>query len=124
MVRFFYQYIKIMGITLNKTITLSNGLTVTNPYASVNNINVKKQLFERRVPDPDNQHNTETIVTTTKYLICGTLYIWVNQTQRESGSEYIERIDVKVFSSTPPTDNVYDILYNKIKSIEDYSDAI
>jgi len=113
-----------MGITLNKTITLSNGLTVTNPYASVNNISVKKQLFERRVPDEDNQHNPETIVTTTKYIIQGTLYIWVNQTQRENGSQDIERIDVKVFSLTPPTDNVYDILYNKIKSIEDYSDAI
>lgn len=121
---FFYQYIKIMGVTLNKTITLSNGLTVTNPYASVNNISVKKQLFERRVPDEDNQNNTETIVTTTKYIIQGTLYIWVNQTQRENGSQDIERIDVKVFSLTPPTDNVYDILYNKIKSIEDYSDAI
>ncbi len=113
-----------MGVTLNKTITLSNGLTVTNPYASVNNISVKKQLFERRVPDEDNQNNTETIVTTTKYIIQGTLYIWVNQTQRENGSQDIERIDVKVFSLTPPTDNVYDILYNKIKSIEDYSDAI
>ena len=39
-----------MGVTLNETITLSNGLTTTNPYASVgeNDIRVEKRVREER----------------------------------------------------------------------------
>ena len=35
-----------MGVIINETITLANGLTVTNPYASVgeNDIRVEKRV--------------------------------------------------------------------------------
>ena len=60
-----------MGVTLNETITLSNGLTVTNPYASVgeNDIRVEKRVEKERNSDP--KTDVETVTTTTKYILEG-----------------------------------------------------
>ena len=39
-----------MGVIINETITLANGLTVTTPYASVgeNDIRMEKRVEEQR----------------------------------------------------------------------------
>jgi hypothetical protein len=113
-----------MGVTLNETITLSNGLTATNPYASLgeNDIRVEKRVEEERNRDPDT--DVETVTTTTKYILQGRFTMWVSQALRTSGSRDIGGFSVSVESDTPLTGNVYDLLYNKLKTMKTCTDAI
>jgi hypothetical protein len=113
-----------MGVTLNETITLSNGLTATNPYASLgeNDIRVEKRVEEERNRDPDT--DVETVTTTTKYILQGRFTMWVSQALRTSGSGDIGGFSVSVESDTPLTGNVYDLLYNKLKTMKTCTDAI
>ena len=113
-----------MGVTLNETITLSNGLTATNPYASLgeNEIRVEKRVEEERNRDPET--DVETVTTTTKYILQGRFTMWVSQALRTNGSRDIGGFGVSVESDTPLTGNVYDLLYNKLKTMKTCTDAI
>ena len=113
-----------MGVTLNETITLSNGLTVTNPYASVgeNDIRVEKRVEKERNSDPET--DVETVTTTTKYILEGRFTMWVSQALRVGGSGDIGGIQVEVESETPPTVNIYELLYKKLKTMKSCTDAI
>jgi hypothetical protein len=113
-----------MGVTLNETITLSNGLTATNPYASLatNDIRMEKRVEEERNRDPDT--DVETVTTTTKYILQGHFTMWVNIAMRNGNKGSIGSIHVSVESDTPFTGNVYDTLYKKLKTMKSCTDAI
>jgi hypothetical protein len=113
-----------MGVIINETITLANGLTVTNPYASVgeNNIKVEKKVEENRSYNAETEE--ETITSTTKYIVEGRFTMWVTPELRVSGSRDIGGIRVEVESDTPPTGNVYELLYNKLKTMKTCTDSI
>tara|TARA_B110000483_G_scaffold215367_1_gene266000 strand:+ start:293 stop:676 length:384 start_codon:yes stop_codon:yes gene_type:complete len=117
-------YNKTMGVIINETITLANGLTVTNPYASVgeNNIKVEKKVEENRSYNAETEE--ETITSTTKYIVEGRFTMWVTPELRVSGSRDIGGIRVEVESDTPPTGNVYELLYNKLKTMKTCTDSI
>ena len=102
-----------MGVIINETITLANGLTVTNPYASVgeNDIRVEKRV--ERLP-----------AKTTRYIVEGLFTMWVSPELRVSGSRDIGNIRVEIESKTPPTGNVYELLYNKLKTMKTCTDSI
>lgn len=113
-----------MGVILNETITLPNGLTATNPYASVgeNDIRVDKRVREERNTDPET--DVDTFTTTIKYVLDGRFTLWVSQALRASGSMDIGGFGVTIESDTPLTGNVYDLLYNKLKTMKTCTDAI
>jgi hypothetical protein len=113
-----------MGVIINETITLANGLIVTNPYASVgeNDIKMEKRVREESKPDPET--GVETVTTTTKYILEGRFTMWVSQALRASGSRDIGSFGVSVESDTPPTGNVYELLYNKLKTMKTCTDSI
>jgi hypothetical protein len=117
-----------MGVIINEVITLGNGLTVTNPYASVgeNEIRVVKNVEENNSDeiDPETGENTTTTTTTTKYILNGSFTMWVTPELRVSGSENIGGIQVQVESETPPTGNIYELLYNKLKTMKTCTDSI
>jgi hypothetical protein len=117
-----------MGVIINETIALGNGLTVTNPYASVgeNDIKVEKKVEEHRSLeiDPETGEATTTTTTTTKYIVQGRFIMWVSHELRVSGSGCIGGIEVQVESETPPTGNVYELLYNKLKTMKTCTDSI
>ena len=98
-----------MGVIINETITLTNGLTVTNPYASVgvNDIRIEKRV--------DNNP---------QYTIEGRFTMWVSQALRASGSGDIGCILVRIGSNTPATGNIYELLYNKFKTMKTCTDSI
>ena len=102
-----------MGVIINETITLANGLTVTNPYASVgeNDIRVEKRV--ERLP-----------AKTTRYIVEGLFTMWVSPELRVSGSRDIGSIRVEVESKTPHTGNIYELLYNKLKTMKTCTDSI
>jgi len=112
-----------MGVTLNETITLSNGLTVTNPYASVGENDIR---MEKRVEEQMNYISTleTTTTTTTKYILQGRFTMWVNIAMRNSKKGDIGGIGVSIESDTPFTGNVYQLLYNKLKTMKTCTDAI
>jgi hypothetical protein len=113
-----------MGVIINETITLANGLTVTNPYASVgeNDIRVEKRVKENRSYNVETEE--ETITSTTKYIVEGRFTMWVTPELRVSGSRDIGGIRVEVESDTPATGNIYELLYNKLKTMKTCTDSI
>ena len=113
-----------MGVTLNETITLGNGLTATNPYASLatNDIRMEKSVEEARNYETDPE--TEKVSTTTKYILQGRFTMWVNIAMRNGNKGDIGGIHVSVESDTPFTGNVYDTLYKKLKTMKSCTDAI
>jgi hypothetical protein len=117
-----------MGVIINETITLANGLTVTNPYASVagNDIRVQKNVEENRSneTDPETGEMTTTTTSTTKYIVEGRFTMWVTPELRVSGSRDIGGIQVKIESDTPATGNIYELLYNKLKTMKTCTDSI
>jgi|TARA_B110000240_G_scaffold3102_1_gene3495 hypothetical protein len=117
-----------MGVIINETITLDNGMTVTNPYASVgeNGIKVGKKVENRTSieTDPETDETTTTTTTTTKYIVQGCFTMWVTPELRVSGSRDIGGIQVQVDSDTPATGNIYELLYNKLKTIKTCTDSI
>jgi hypothetical protein len=116
-----------MGVIINETITLDNGLTVTNPYASMgeNNIRVGKWVKENISYETDPETGeTTTTTTTTKYIVQSCFTMWVTPELRVSGSGNIGGIEVQVRSETPPTGNVYELLYNKLKTMKTCTDSI
>jgi hypothetical protein len=117
-----------MGVIINETITLGNGLTVTNPYASVgeNDIKVEKRVQEHMSyeTNPETGEMTTTTTSTTKYTVQSCFTMWVTPELRVSGSRDIGSIGVEVESETPPTGNVYELLYNKLKTMKTCTDSI
>jgi hypothetical protein len=115
-----------MGVIINETITLGNGLTVTNPYASVGDIMMEKRVKENRSSetDPETGEITTTTTTTTMYILQCRFSMWVTPELRVSGSRDIGGIQVKVVSETPATGNVYELLYNKLKTMKTCTDSI
>ena len=117
-----------MGVIINETITLSNGLTVTNPYASVgeHEIMVGKWVEENRSyeTDPETGESTTTSTPTTKYMIRGHFSMWVTPELRVSGSGNIGSIRFEIESDTPVTGNLYELVYNKLKTMKTCTDSI
>jgi hypothetical protein len=113
-----------MGVIINETITLANGLTVTNPYASVgeNDIRMEKKVEENRNYTSNVSETTTT--STTKYIVEGRFTMWVTPELRVSGSRDIGGIRVEVESDTPATGNIYELLYNKLKTMKTCTDSI
>jgi hypothetical protein len=104
-----------MGFILNETITLPNGLTVTNPYLSIgeNDMRVWKRTS-----------GNETV--TTKYIINGRFTMWMSQEIRDmnEGVVFIDTINVEVVTETPPIGNIYELLYDKLKTERECTDVI
>ena len=118
-----------MGVIINEVITLSNGLTVTNPYASVgekNEIRVVKNVEENNSDeiDPETGETTTTSTPTTKYMIRGHFSMWVTPELRVSGSGNIGSIRFEIESDTPATGNLYELVYNKLKTMKTCTDSI
>ena len=117
-----------MGVIINETITLGNGLTVTNPYASVgeNDIRVEKRVQENSSYETNAETGemTTTTTSTTKYIVEGRFTMWVSPELRVSGSRDIGGIQVQVHSDTPATGNLYELLYNKLKTMKTCTNSI
>ena len=111
-----------MGVTINETITLANGLTVTTPYASVgeNDIRMEKRVEEQR----NYTSNVSDTTTTTKYILQGRFTMWVNIAMRIGKKGDIGGIQVEVESDVPFTGNIYDLLYKKLKTMKTCTDDI
>lgn len=98
-----------MGVTLNKTFVSSIGLPVQNAYVSISENHISKIL------DMDGSM---------KYRIYSCFKVWLSTDARENKFEPIGDIQVEVKSDTPPTGNIYEVLYNQLKSVHSCTDVI
>ena len=91
-----------MGITIVDTITLTNGLSASNTYAS---------FYDQLITINQTGNNDDT------YNLRGEAKIWINQTYRTNGSPHIEKVIVYC-SNVAAVDmtNPYTLLYTQFKS--------
>ena len=97
-----------MGVTLNETFITDHGVHVQNAYVSntFNRISKKKQSGVN------------------KYITSSTFSVWVSSEARDEGFATIGDIQVQVESDTPPTGNIYELIYNKLKTMKTSTDSI
>ena len=85
-------------------------------------INVEKMVEDILIYNHETEEDT--VTTTTKYIIGGRFTMWVSPELRVSGSRDIGGIQVQVESDTPATGNIYELLYNKLKTMKTCTDSI
>ena len=87
-----------MGVIIRSEIILNNGLTVTNAYASIGSSEIK------------------TIKDHFSYVTSATIKVWVSREARDAGSHPIKEYTTSHSSETPPSENIYTLLYDRFKS--------
>lgn len=106
-----------MGIIVNESITLDNGLTANNYYMSLGQemIDTRKRMMGYK------EGEIETIYVTT-----GTFKKWISKEVSVNNSlRPFDSTLVYVSSNTAPTETAYKILYDKLKEgITNYVDDI
>jgi hypothetical protein len=97
-----------MGVTLNKTFVTEAGVHVQNAYVSISNNHISKNKRKGVI----------------KYKTSSNFVITVDIDAHDNGFSAIGYIPVEVETDTPPTGNVYELLYNKLKSMHSCTDSI
>jgi hypothetical protein len=97
-----------MGVTLNRTFITENGVHVQNAYVSTKSNSISKQMVDGAI----------------KYIVVSHFLVWVSSQARDGGYESIGNIRVLVETDTPPTGNVYELLYNKLKTMETCTESV
>lgn len=87
-----------MGLNVTEEIVLRNGLTVNSFYAAIANNTIKIE----KISDI--------------YFLSARISFWVSKEARDSSKESIGSREITVDSETSPSDNVYEILYTRLKS--------
>jgi hypothetical protein len=104
-----------MGIIIKDTITLNNGLEVTNAYGSigVGSIVINKSV----VPMEDNTNND--IKYKTNFIVQARGIIWTNKSLRQDNRPKLkqENIVLNFENDTFLNDNIYNLIYKKWKEI-------
>ena len=100
-----------MGIIINDTLTLTNGTTATNTYASFKDSEIKIQKYYT------NQINQNDI-TNYKFYLKSLYTIYINKEYRLQNKPFLEikKISFKITSSDLSIDP-YILLYNHLKTL-------
>ena len=114
-----------MGITVNETYTLKNGMSVNSYYARLDNnsLNILKNV-ERNVlrynndtpPQLEEYHKAE-------YIITSIFNIFVSKESYLNEKSSIETKTIVLKYDEAPTGNIYDLIYAKFKEgLTDFQD--
>lgn len=106
-----------MGIIVNETITLDNGLTANNYYVSLGHgmIDTRKNSMGHKEGEIE-----------TRYVTSGIFKKWISKEVSTNNSlRPFDSTPVYVSSNTAPIESAYKILYDKVKEgITNYVDDI
>lgn len=98
-----------MGITVNESYTTPAGFDVPSYYVSLGDSRIElSRPFPMPVPRSEEQ-------PARKYSIQGTFNIWVSKAARQENRSMIGSKNIYIERETPITENVYDVLYAKLK---------
>lgn len=112
-----------MGINVNQSETLRTGIAVNDCYVSLghHSIHIEKRKDRNKRMVGDNLVTEYIIYYTTR----ATFYKWISKDARDAGSDSFGTVSIDIKSETPPTENIYDILYTELKkSFENYNDIM
>lgn len=108
-----------MGITVNEPFMTPAGFEVPSHYISLGDSQI--QIVRPPVMPTPRQEQ----VPPQKYAIETHFNIWVSKTARDEGRSKIGIKRVQIISETPITENVYTLLYNKLKEgLTNYAEDI
>lgn len=104
-----------MGIIIRDTITLNNGLEVTNAYGS---IGVGSIVINKTV-EPININTNNDIQYVTNFNIQARGILWTNKSLRQDNRPKLkqENIVLNFKNDTFLNDNIYDLIYKKWKEL-------
>ena len=113
-----------MGVTITDTITLDNGLTVDNAYASFGN---QDMLVQKRTNQTTNASGV--VQTETKYHLMGQLNFWATKALRDQNKNTIKTEYISATLTLTQLDsmstNLYKYIYdNVVKTKYNTSDSI
>ena len=105
-----------MGITIGETLTLTNGLSVTNAYGSLHNTTIKidksRAMEDNEIPGETFTINSDEITITCRGNI------WASKALRDSSAPVVDsiRFSCKTTTSELSSSNLYTIIYNQWKT--------
>ena len=96
-----------MGIIVNEPLTTKNGLELDSYYIGLGDAHITLHRMSGN------------------YTIEGDYRAWVSKEARDDNKRHVSLVNVQVTSETPVVENVYDVLYTKLKEgLTDYTDCI
>jgi hypothetical protein len=98
-----------MGVIVNDSLVLKNGITVDSYYASLD-----KHIVVRSETQNDTLPQLATMIKKT-YILSGNFNIWVSKGAKEAGNPTIESKHITLIYDESPTGNIYDLLYSEFK---------
>jgi hypothetical protein len=112
-----------MGVTVNEPYMTHAGFEVPSHYISLGDSQI--QVFRPPVMPTPIQEGEEAPPPAQKYAIETHFNIWVSKTARDESRSKIGLKRVQIISETPITENVYTVLYNKLKEdLTNYTEDI
>ena len=105
-----------MGLTIGDTITLTNGLSVTNAYGSLHTTTIKidktRAIEINEIPGETSAINSDQITITCRGNI------WASKALRDSSAPVVDsiRFSCNTTTSELSTSNLYTIIYNQWKT--------
>jgi hypothetical protein len=96
-----------MGIIVNEPLTTKSGLELDSYYIGLGDAHITLHRMSGN------------------YTIEGEYRVWVSKEARDDNKRHVSLVNVQVTSETPFVENVYDVLYTKLKEgLTDYTDCI
>jgi hypothetical protein len=98
-----------MGIIVNEPLTTKYGLELESYYIGLGDAHI---TLHRMSGNDD-------------YTIEGEYRVWVSKEARDAKKKHVSVLNIQVTNETPFVENVYDVLYTKLKEgLTDYEDCI
>ena len=98
-----------MGVIVNDSLVLKNGIAIDSYYASLDtHVDVRSETQNDTPPQ---------IATMSKktYILSGNFNIWVSKEAKEAEKPTIESKHITLKYDESPTGNIYDLLYSEFK---------
>ena len=113
-----------MGLTVTETIELGVGLSVDSYYISLNDndIRIQRRQGRRHVYTGDGGH--QEVLDEPKFLVEASFTSWISKAAKDARNGSIGRRSVSLVLDAAPTENIYELVYNKLKEgLTNYEDA-
>ena len=113
-----------MGLTVTEQLELGVGITIESYYISLNEneISIKRKQEREYVRTEDG--GDQEVLHAPKFHVEADFTIWVSKAAKDVANSYSERKRITLELDTAPTDNIYELLYTKLKEgLTNYVDA-
>jgi len=105
-----------MGVAVNESLVLKNGITVDSYYASLDrNIDVRREAHKDKLYYTNDTPPQLATMIKKKYILSGNFKIWISKEAKQADKPTIESKHITLKYDESPTGNIYDLLYSEFK---------